>query len=185
MLMAEAEVNKDQLRFAPVAFRSAVKKSFLVEKESTTDWRRRFFALFGNLLFKYDGEDSDRCCGIEFMEYANLKAMTMLDGQYPISINTVGGKNVVLAASSESERQEWMQAIESNKYTSLSRRLEDVEAMSVQTTHRVEQQEIQNTELDAQLREARRLLTISHQNAEKASLSMTKLENEVVLYCCA
>ncbi len=69
-------------------------------------------------------------------------------GYYSLSISSVGGKTVVLSASNSGDLQEWMEAIESSKFLSMTRKLEDNEANAVQLVHRVEQQEVVNLDYE-------------------------------------
>ena len=146
--MSVAFDPSDLFRFAPVAYRQASLKCFILEKEGIS-WKRRFFALFGNLLYRFEAEDPSSLSGIEFLEYSTVKhSPTAIEGQYALSISTVGGKAMTLSFPSTEDRQAWMEGIENCKFISLSRRLEDSEAVSVQQTHRVEQQERQANDLE-------------------------------------
>ena len=169
----------DLQRFAPVALRTASKKSFLHERDGLL-WNKRFFVLFGNLLYRFEREDASKLVGIEFLEYSTVRATTVSDEHsYCISISKCGGKTIVLSATNESERQSWIEIIESSKFIAITRRLEDSEASSVQLHHRVEQQELQNTELDRALIETSRELDGAKICLQNQELRIHSLEGEV------
>lgn len=171
--------STDLARFAPFVVRSASHKSFLNEKDGTL-WRKRFFVAFGNLLYKFENEDNSSLCGVDFLEHSTVKPMSLsAEHEFCISIAKCGGKTIVLSASSESERHEWIETIEQTQYITMSRRLEDREASSVHFHHRVEQLELQNNELDLALIESNRDLSGLKDTQEKQSLHINSLEAEV------
>ena len=84
----------DLFRFAPFAFKQATLKSFLMEKEGIS-WKRKYFVLFGNLLFKFETDDASKLLGIEFLEYANCRnSAQSTDANTAMTISTVGGKSI-------------------------------------------------------------------------------------------
>jgi len=136
----------DIARFAPVALKQASKKGSLSEIKKGNEAVEKFFVLCGNLLYAFAYEnDPTSVTSCIFLESSVLKIVTNL-GSMALSISTVGGKTILLSASNQNELLEWMEAIEKCKFKSLSRKLEDVEATSMQLHHRVEEQEVLNQE---------------------------------------
>ncbi|KAJ1399047.1 hypothetical protein B484DRAFT_251482 [Ochromonadaceae sp. CCMP2298] len=154
----------DLVRFAPAALRQASKKGSLTEVKKQ---QPRYYCLSGNLLYSFERDnDAASLCGIMFLESSVLKIVGAGDGVRALSVSTVGGKTVLLSGPIE-ELSEWLEAIEAAKFKSISRQLEDAEAVTMQLHHQVEEQELARQEAErgaAALQE--QLWAIEEQRAE-------------------
>ena len=179
------DINFDQtdvLRFAPIALRQSTRKGYLDEIKKGNETERKFFALYGNLLYSF-GKDGDpsSLLGLTFMESSKVKISSNL-GKEVLSISTVGGKTIMLTGADPVVLQDWMQSIESNKVVAINRQLEDNEADTMQLNHRVEQQELQHQEHERAYVEVKRCLSELENEKEQieAKLSAMELENQKI-----
>lgn len=164
----------DFIKFAPVAYRLGVRKGYLSSKplatekatvaeeistslpssaslsSSSSSVYRLFYSLFGNLLFSFRSEDPSSFVGLLFLESSTIKKTSTGNG-LGLSIVTVGGTLVNLYANSSSECSDWIEAIEVNKHITMTRKFEDIESSTIQTYHRVEQQEQSILDLEEKL----------------------------------
>lgn len=169
----------DFVRFAPVALRLASKKGFLSEHKKGNETTKSFYALVGNLMFIYDAEgDPSTLSGLLFLESSTVR-MSNTMGFMALSISTVGGKTFILSATTNGELQEWMDAIESNKFLSMTRKLEDNEANSVQLVHRVEQQELVQQDYERSFVELKEQLKASEEKNQNLAGQLTALQAEL------
>ena len=181
----------------PVALRQASRKGFLNEIKKGNELERKYFVLCGNLLYYFTKEnDPSTLCGIMFLESSVLKIVSNL-GTLALSVSAVGGKSLLLSTTNQAELVEWMESIENSKFISLSRKLEDVEARSLQLNHQVEQHEAVSQEYEKALvdtkEEIRTLLqknkdleeTINNLNADnrevKSQLRSSEKERSLLL----
>ena len=167
----------DFVKFSPVAFRLGVKKSFLIEKDT-----RNYYSLFGNLLYVYDREDASSFSNIYFLESSSVKKSPVTNSSASLqsfSVTTVGGKLITFQASSASEMQDWIDAIDSNKFVALTRKFEDMESQSMQAHYRVDQQERRIVELESQLEQRTAEITSYTNQLDDRDARIRSLELEI------
>lgn len=184
------DVSNDLAKFAPRAYRAAVKKGFLSKdenessssnsgvetagKSSSPSSLSNFYCLFSNLLYCFQNDDPNSYLGLIFLEGSTVKKIDKGAGttesptKHCISITTVGGKNVILMVDSADQRQEWIDCIEQHKVVSIGRHMEDMEAETLQLTHRVGELEsdVKHVEGINELLE----MNLSHMSAQNEAL---------------
>lgn len=165
----------DFTKFAPVAYRLGVKKGYLQYRDV-----RLFYSLFGNLLYSYEKEDASSFAGLIFIESSTVKpAAKELGNGYGISFATVGGRFITLFATNNSDRQEWIDSLETNRFLSILRKSEDIESSCIQTNHRVTEQESQIVRLEVDFSKKSDECNKAYDKIESLESDIRRLELEI------
>eukprot|EP01038_Epipyxis_sp_PR26KG_P016185 gene16185-22010_t len=198
----------DLVRFAPVALRLCNKKGYLNIKKNVIinggldDHRtsdplvtRVFVILYGNLLYCLESDsntDPANIIDIIYLESSTMKisktassATTKTNGKsathsvtHTLSIFTAGGRNIIFMSSNGNELQEWQDMIESSKYVTMSRKLDDNDARCVQLTYQVESQEVLNAESENTIQKLRKQLTQMEEKCTQQTAKISQLESD-------
>lgn len=138
---------------------------------------KAYYCLFGNLLYSFEAEnDTNSLTGLLFLESSKCKIVASV---FPmLQITTVGGRLINLTSAQPSDLQEWMDAIETNKFIQVSRKLDDMESTLLQHQHATEQQSQLQMEYDHTLMEYKQQMVEMQQSIDALQASVTQLNKD-------
>jgi hypothetical protein len=150
---------------------------FLIEKElASLEKVKKYFCLYGNLLYIYDTDNSSSLNSVLFLEGSTVKISS---NSLTISISTLSGKTTSLSSEFEQPICDWYDTIESSKVISMQRKIEDLLSQVEQQQNQIGEYEIIGNKYEKIVDEKMNYIDNIQNEKKKLDLKINNLEYEL------